>query len=73
MYLSLVLCLSFSLSLGGPDFEQVSRTFTYPAESDTACTTITVVDDRVALEGAEQFTVEPRELDTEGWHLQRES
>jgi len=62
--LSYLLCiflspsLSVSLSLGGPDFEQVSRTFTYPAESDTACTIITVVDDRVALEGAEQFIVE---------------
>ena len=43
---------------GDADFEQVSRTFTFPAENDTACTTIAVVEDRVALEGAEQFTVE---------------
>ena len=48
----------FSIWPGGTDFEQVSRTVTFTAESDTACTAITVVDDRVALEGSEQFTVE---------------
>ena len=50
--------LDFSILPGGTDFEQTSRTFTFPTESDTACTSIAVVDDRVALEGAEQFTVE---------------
>ena len=52
------LSLSYMLSLGGADFEQISRTFSFPTGNDTACTTIAVVDDRVALEGAEQFTVE---------------
>jgi len=32
--------------------------FPFTTGNNTACTTITVVDDRVALEGAEQFTVE---------------
>ena len=56
--LTLTLSLSYLLSLGGADFEEVSRTFSFPTRNDIACTTITVVDDRVALEGAEQFTVE---------------
>ena len=45
-------------SLGGADFELISRTFSFPTGNDTACTTIAVVDDQVALEGAERFTVE---------------
>ena len=55
---SLSLSLSCLISLGGVDFEQISRTFSFPTGNDTACTAIAVVDDRVALEGEEQFTVE---------------
>ena len=50
--------LIYFLPIGGADFEQVSRTFSFPTGNDTACTTIAVMDDQVALEGAEQFTVE---------------
>jgi len=46
------------LSPGGVDFEPISRTFTFPSGNNSACTTIAVADDHVALEGAEQFTVE---------------
>ena len=49
-------CLS--ILPGGTDFEQVSRTFIFPTGNDTACTTIPVIDDRLVLEGSEQFTVE---------------
>ena len=49
---------SYLLSLGGSDFQQISRTYSFPTRNNTACTTIEVVDDRLALEGAEQFIVE---------------